>query len=229
MEHLLWNCILALQFYFRPLGLLIDVGANNGASTKRLAEHFSNHTILAIEPIRVNVNEIKRRTVNLTNVDVIRGGVGAFNSFESYGSSLDFRGWQARLETGPQYGGYLKFNSAQRNEVVKTKFEVFKIDDIVMKNYSLPLSFLHLDVEGGEEAALRGASEVLRRDRPFMSVESFPVSRKLQHKRLMDFLKLFNYEVYLIPEICGIEDCFNFFAVPEEAHVTIPKDCVLAI
>ena len=72
----MWKCILALAQYFKPLGMIIDVGASNGASSVMLARSFPNHTIHAIEPIRANIIQITRRTRPFNNVRVIRGGLG---------------------------------------------------------------------------------------------------------------------------------------------------------
>lgn len=220
MEAKLWLCILALVEHMPPQGIMVDVGANNGASSRVLASQFRNHTIMAIEPILTNVYEIRRRTVELGNVVTIRGGLGRRNGTSTYGASLDKQ--TAVRALGPQYGDRLKYNLPQRIEPHRIKFPMYTIDGLFSYNV---LAFAHIDVEGAEEDVLKGGMKTIFRDRPIFTIEQFPQSRPHFYRSVMQMLKFMQYDVYEIPESCGADDCRNYISLPSEKNVDIPRAC----
>lgn len=220
MEPKLWVCLLALAEHMLPQGTMLDVGANNGGSSRILADHFRNHTIMAIEPILANVHEIHRRTISLRNVDVIRGGLGRKNGTSTYGASLDEK--SAARALGPQYGDRLKYNLPQRIEIHRVRFPVYTIDGLFHKK---TLSFAHIDVEGAEEDVLKGGIKTIFRDRPIFTVEQFPQTRPYYYRSVMQLLKFMQYDVYEIPESCGADDCRNYVCLPSEKSILLPQEC----
>ena len=75
----------------------------------------------------------------------------------------------------------------------------------------------HLDLEGGEAAALRGANRTLARDRPVLTVETFPRSMAGWHREVMGLLEANNYQVYTVEEKVGWPpDGRNHVAIPRE-------------
>jgi len=187
-----------------------------------IASVFKNHTILAIEPILTNVNEIRRRTRSLPNVVAIRGGLGERNGTSSYGGSLDDKPSASMKSTGPQYGDRLKYNLQQRIEPRRVTFPIFTIDGLIVNT---KLAFAHIDVEGAEEEVLKGGMQTIFRDRPIFTVERFPQSRAVFYKSMMQLLKLISYQAYEIPESCGADDCRNYVALPAEKDIDFPKEC----
>ena len=223
MEPRLWQCILLLAENIVPGGYMLDVGANNGASTLMLAHQFTNNTVLAVEPIMSNVMEIRRRVRNLSNVQIVRGGLGRRDGNATYGAILDARPLDAMGKTGPQYGDRLKYNAGQRADTRRVKFPVYTIDKLVKSDR---LSFAHIDVEGAEEDVLNGGMQTFYRDRPIFTIERFPYSRPQFYRSAMDLLTFMQYDAYEIPESCGADDCRNYVALLIEKHLTIPKQCI---
>ena len=81
----------------------------------------------------------------------------------------------------------------------------------------LTLVLGHLDLEGREAAALRGANATIRRDRPVLTVETFPSSMAKWHREVMALLEAHNYEVYTVDEKVGWPpDGRNHVAIPRE-------------
>ena len=74
MEPKLWATILAL---FRsdlvPPGYFLEAGCHEGEDIVALARELPNRTIVAIEPIRANVEAAKRRIVRKQQVQVLHG------------------------------------------------------------------------------------------------------------------------------------------------------------
>ena len=221
MEAKLWLCILALAEHMPRQGIMVDVGANNGASSRVLASHFRNHTIMAIEPILTNVNEIRRRTDALGNVVTIRGGLGRRNGTSTYGASLDKQ--TASRALGPQYGDRLKYNLPQRIDVHRVRFPIYTIDGLLFSDNVL--AFAHIDVEGAEEDVLKGGMKTILRDRPIFTIEQFPQSRLPFYRSIMQMLKFMQYDVYEIPESCGADDCRNYISLPSEKNIDLPRAC----
>lgn len=222
MEPKLWKCILALAPFFEARGIILDAGANNGASSVMLAGSFPNHTIWAIEPVRANIVEITRRTRSYRNVRILRGGLGAKESNGSYGASLDGVTNLAHKTGGPQFGAVLKYNLQQRLERAQTQFPIFTLDKVVGRD---TLAFGHFDVEGMEEDVVRGGRRTLMRDRPLFSFERFPLSRRTAYNAMMEIMKTYDYETYQISESCGAGDCSNYIALPSEKQIEFPKQC----
>ena len=79
------------------------------------------------------------------------------------------------------------------------------------------LVLAHLDLEGREADALRGANATLRRDRPVLTVETFPSSMTKWHREVMALLEALDYEVYTVDEKVGWPpDGRNHVGIPRE-------------
>lgn len=220
MEPKLWSCILALSAWIPEGGVIVDAGANDGGSAEALAREFANRTVLAVEPTKTNVAAIKRRKRlrGLVNLEVVRGGLGSHASVATYGASLD-------AGVSRQYSNRLAYHAAQKRDAVQVAFNVSTIDTLLDGR---PLALAHIDVEGAEEEALIGAAESIRKHRPLITAERFPVSRPVAWHSLMALFSAIGYDAYEIPEPCGLDDCRNYVAFPSEWRLAPPKECLCA-
>jgi len=113
--------------------LIIDAGANIGASVVYFSAAFPHSKILAIEPEKENCSLLRMNSEGL-NVSVLEGGVGSKNGF-LFLNDPGYSDWGFRL--GDQ-GDY--------------KVPIYAADELVQKhveqNYS-PFIF-KIDIEGGE-------------------------------------------------------------------------------
>lgn len=211
---------MALKPFIANKGLILDAGANNGKSAVKIAAGFPNHVVLAIEPIASNVKEIKKISRGVENIKILHASLGNRSGAGSYGASLDrsFAGGK----TGPQIG-LLKYYRRERGERNRSAFNVTTLDEVTRDEH---VAFAHLDLEGGELAALTAGRRTIANSRPVMSVESFPFSRKREHAELIALLRNFDYEVYSVPESCGADDCRNSICLPRELKVNVPRECV---
>lgn len=207
MEPLLWKCILQWAFLFSKNSVIIDAGANDGTSTLLLSSYFKNHTIFSVEPILVNIANILRKTKKINNIIVQHGGLGDQMTYGTYPRYLDQKKSVAYLQIG-------KLKSYRHLKQGDVKFPVFTIDYLFQKH---KLSFAHWDVEGNEIELLNGAQNVIKRDRPFFTVESFHLSNASHHHTLMSAIKHLNYTIIRVNEKCGWpRDCRNYLCVPNE-------------
>jgi FkbM family methyltransferase len=158
-----------------PDALIVDVGANIGTHAVALAGSYSGR-VLAFEPVAENHEAlIENLALNdIENCIVLKQACGASAGFgRMIGVNANNPG-KAKLDTAAQDG----------IEVTTLDAEVEKI--------GRPAAFIKIDVEGGEEAVLAGASETLRRDRPVIFCEILSEGRAA---RVMETLSPLGYDL----------------------------------
>ena len=188
-----------MQYFdvFSPRGdeVFADVGAYDGQT----ALDFSKWTggnykkILCVEPIPSLQEILLRRTASLHDVQV-----------------LPYAAWNRREELSFSDNG-----SASRNSSGGTPVQAAPLDEITEE----PVTFLKMDIEGSELAALRGARKLIRKHRPRLAV-------CIYHRR-RDILTIPLYLIWLVPGYRFVIRHYSgsmletvLFAVPkEEAHV----------
>jgi FkbM family methyltransferase len=158
--------------------------------------------VYAIDPSPSNclfvtaVKELNR----LSNLVVIQAALG-----ESRGTvSTDEDLHHCKLES----------NDRGRNRVGTTSIDLLSQEGVVRD-----LGYIHLDVEGMEAEAIRGALRVIHEFRPVLTFEQHLDSD--DYMALVGVLKTRGYAAFLIDEILpGCRpDCRNLLALPVEAHV----------
>tara|TARA_B110000259_G_scaffold140311_1_gene158022 strand:+ start:193 stop:894 length:702 start_codon:yes stop_codon:yes gene_type:complete len=190
---------------------VLDAGANDGTSAAILANAFERLQlhVLAIEPLASNVEVARRRARGVRNMEVLHAGLGALNgSVGHYPKALDRRrgsiGLQiASFRPGDNLGG--------------ASYPIVTIDALFAAGSGRSLALAHLDLEGNEPDALHGANHTLLRDRPVLTVETYPVFIPSQHRAVMAHLHDLQYDVYTVKEtVGGIPDGRNRVAIPRE-------------
>ena len=140
----------------RPKGIAIDVGANFGCWTLPLSKHATH--VLAFEPQKccrdlivrsANANAFKNITVWTMAVGDKEGAV-----LVPY---LD-------IETSSNFGGVSLLSPCDAGYLVP----LVSIDS---RSFPERVTFIKIDVEGGELAVLRGARNLIATDRPMLMLE----------------------------------------------------------
>ncbi len=138
--------------YCRQWTTALDGGANIGAYSRVLMQHFSR--VIAFEPAPDTFECLQR---NLREW-------GAENRVEAHQNALSDRVESVSLGTEPGR------RSPSRRVMGGGDISTIRIDDLGLTD----LAFLKIDVEGYEERALRGAEETLKRCRPLVMFEDKP-------------------------------------------------------
>ena len=171
-------------------GVVIDSGANDGSSAIVLAALFPRHTVIAIEPLKANIEiRAKVSNTNVTNVRVLQAGLGDVAGVGSYPSRLDQERGSLRLQL-------MKSKDIRGN----LKYPVLTVDQLISKR---TLSFAHWDVEGSEPMVLEGARATISRDRPVFTVETHRLHMRNEHGLVMQQVQSLNYTAHEIEEVCG--------------------------
>ena len=218
MEFKLWALLLLIadRDGFRTprpgtRGYILDAGANDGSSAVMLASAFRRLQlrVLAIEPLASNVAVAQRSAKNIYNLKVLRAGLGDVNGSEGrYPSALDQRRGSINLQIAT-------FRPSDNQG--DSTYPIVTIDALFGPDSGRTLVLAHLDLEGREPEALRGANATLWRDRPVLTVETYPAFMPGKHKAVVAHLDALQYDVYTIQEtVGGIPDGRNRVAIPRE-------------
>jgi FkbM family methyltransferase len=134
----------------------VDIGANFGMWTVRMAA--LSHKCIAFEPIPALGRMLARGFGRLVEV---------------HGAALSDRRGTAKLRIPDLDTGYSTLDPAnvlrthEGRSVVEVEVHVATLDDFGLTN----VGFVKIDVEGHEEAVLRGATETIARCRPNLIIE----------------------------------------------------------
>jgi FkbM family methyltransferase len=200
-------------------GAVVDVGANIGTFSIRLAKLNAEAEILAFEPQRpvyyqlcANVLLNCARNIRAFNLAVgsSKGSISVplFDPYvERYTGSVTLDPAIAAVRaTIP--GVEEPSLRAQSHEAV----ELATLSDLLAGK---AVSFMKIDVEGMELSVLQGAAAVLRRSRPVIFSEAWDLVEFTRHKAaIFEFLRTFHY---LVREFGN-----DFVAFPEEEQHRMP-------
>jgi FkbM family methyltransferase len=240
LKHGAWekHVLLFLEDYIRAAGLkdtaFIDVGANTGTHTLFMATRVKEvHAFDPYPPVLERLNE--NVTLNkFTNIKVHPVGLGDQEaSIPFYAADEDNHGnGTFRAEAGNKPFGHLRI----------------VVGDEYLKTVKLPpVSIVKVDIEGYEEAALKGLRQTLAQHRPLVFLEvstlprgtiaSFEQLRGLFPANYVFFAVADDYESYLdgrydLTEFTptaaagffGKQHAHsNFVAVPAEKAAHVPR------
>lgn len=136
-----------ISTYVPQKRVVVQAGGNVGFYVKQYAEMFE--TVYTFEPIPL-LFYCLNRNVQFPNVFKFQSCVGDNHDFVDLGRKLDN-------------------NAGSANVVASGKTPTLRIDD-----FQFPVcDLIHLDIEGYEHKALRGAEDTIRRCKPVIAIECF--------------------------------------------------------
>ena len=198
-----------------PGDCTIDGGANVGEVTEFLADLVGpSGAVVSFEPAPEVYEQLLKRIRDRGYVGVVQPHCGALS--DSAGSSS--------FVFVPQLPGYSGLRVREYPFEVQTQLitvPTFCLDDFLP--LSGELTFIKLDLEGGEYHALRGGEQMLRRYNPFIVFEHGGLETyrqyKYEGKDLWSFLDQLGYALYDVvgngPAEAGVLDMnkvYYFFA-----------------
>ncbi|MEQ8247516.1 MAG: FkbM family methyltransferase [Alphaproteobacteria bacterium] len=174
----------------RPGAVVLDVGAHVGLFAMPAAiAAGKNGAVVAFEPAPRNVDLLRRhvRLNKLSNVEVVQTLLGdqVRRDVEFHVASRD-SGLNSLADTP-------KLKGSRKIGLPMISLDAFCFDRGLKPN------LIKMDIEGGELAALRGARNVLQRDRPLLLLSVHPWHlRQLGHsvEEVQDLLGELGYEVF---------------------------------
>jgi len=140
--------------------IIIDAGSNNG-DFSLLAVYMGAKKVYAFEPVSSTTNMFLEN-IRLNNmqdkISVFKKALGNKNCFKEI--------YFARSGDG---GAKIGKVAGQKCE----KIEIIRLDDFVADNKIKKIDFIKMDVEGFEDRLLMGASNVLKKFKPVLSLSAY--------------------------------------------------------
>jgi FkbM family methyltransferase len=210
-----WRNVAICAVVCRAGDTVVEVGANIGTETVSFADLVGvEGRVVAYEPDAVNFAALERlaelngwRHVELQQCAV---------------SAEDGEVWFAATPSREMSGIGHVVRGQEAGATVKVRSIRL---DTALEGRAAPVRAIFMDVEGHEVAVLRGAKEVLRRDRPVVVLEASPQLLKRNGWTLGDLageLKGAGYEFWAIgrfglqPAELGTRHAGNWLCLPEE-------------
>ena len=214
-----------------PPGSVIDAGANTGEEACLLASVGDGRVVHAIEPLRTNIGHISRRYAAYDRLRPLLAGLsdknGALTVPSRYNAQANVTAGSSQLNWS--YRSTRRDVKSHRNlaaggstkEATET-VRLWTVDALFGSLWAGErLGFAHLDLEGMEIDALRGAAATLARDRPVLTVEVWTHTKDKATRDKLSHLASLNYDTYVIDEVAGVPfDVRNLLCVPREANLT---------
>lgn len=143
--------VVALRRFLPPDGVFIDIGGNKGDFALIAARHLAGGgRVVCIEPEPSNVGWIKRSVARngYRNVDVVEGALAAESG-------------EAVLHVAARSGLHSLATNAKYRSIGEITVRTLTLDELISEHALERVDVLKIDVEGGEEGVLAGASKLL--------------------------------------------------------------------
>lgn len=197
-----------LAAVLRPDSAAVDVGANVGGVLREIVRLAPHGRHLAFEPIP----QLAQRLAHEYPAVDVHAAAAADRTGKTTFQWIESEPAMSGLQLPAKH-------AALGSTAIEVQLE--RLDDVVAE----PPTFVKIDVEGGEEAVLRGAQETLERHRPLVALEhglaaaAFGTTTEVIYDLLTDpGLRIFDMDGHgplgrgEFVELVGIGDHFNFIA-----------------
>ena len=152
---------LVMKRVLKPTSVCIDVGCHEGSILRLMMKYAPNGTFFAFEPIPHLYEKLKER-FKQQNVKIYDLALSDSKGTSSFNYVI----------TNPGYSG-LKKRRYDRPHEEDTQIEVKTelLDTVLSHDEVGKISFMKIDVEGGELQVMRGAQTMISRDKPIIVFE----------------------------------------------------------
>ena len=133
--------------YVKNKVTVLQAGGNCGMYPLFYSKYFEN--VITFEPDDNNFHCLKENCKNIPNIKYIQGGLGNTTN-------------KLSLEPGPDYNVGMHIIKNEPGNI-----QMYRVDDLKLEN----LDLLHLDIEGYETEALKGAKETIKKYSPVIITE----------------------------------------------------------
>ncbi|WMJ75102.1 FkbM family methyltransferase [Cytophagaceae bacterium ABcell3] len=195
-------------------GIVLDIGANIGIMTVKLAKRLPHTKILAFEPVHHNLHALRKITAyyKLNNVKIFDYALGneegKVKMVMPVLSSVKMQGLSHVM-----HKSITEFNEGETFDVPIYKLDTFP----ELANNPEPISAIKLDVENFEYFVLKGGEKRIKKDRPIIYTELWKNKNRTD---CINFAKSLNYSVKVFQNKTLVDfdeekhQTQNFFFIP---------------
>jgi len=193
-------------------GIIIDAGANLGVMSVLLAKRFPESTIFSFEPIPSNIKAFKRvvKNAQVRNIRLFETALGNFdgeikmvlpviNKYKRHGLS---HVWHAE-------------DHSEWNRGIMQVSPIIKLDNLSALQSDQNITAIKIDVENYELEVLKGAAEIINKNRPLIYAELWDNENRIA---CIHFLTKLNYEIKVLEKDMlndfTDQNAINFFFIP---------------
>ncbi len=195
-----YETVRAYRKLLKPGDTVLDIGANIGAHTLPLARCVSPAgKVIAFEPTAFAFNKLRQNiSLNPLLANLIQAEqLMLVDSDDTQVEPRLYSSWQihdAVANTHPKHGGRLMDTTGARNTT---------LDSYVTEHRLGAVSLIKMDVDGHECQVLRGARELLERDKPVLLMEIMPYGLDEAGASLDELLTILSAHGYKLYELDG--------------------------
>ena len=157
-----WERLIVISYatLVGPRSNIVDVGGRKGRHVAVFLDHLRADRVYVFEPNPDMCAILRRRYGARRNLTISETALADHSGVEEFTVNLGAPG-----DSGlrPRI-----FSNPDRTRVERIKVAVARLDDQVFDG---PISYVKIDVEGGEIGILRGGRDFIARHRPILSVE----------------------------------------------------------
>jgi len=172
---------------------IIDVGASDGISAKFFSRKLNVNKIICFEPNKSYA--IKLRKLNIDNLIVNEYGIGQFNKYHKIffprykllSKNFDLITYAYYNKQSLKKRINLDFKFKKNISIIESKIYLKKIRKIKTK-----IDLIKIDVNGHESSVVKGLSNIIRRDKPALIIETGDDIQIIER-----YLKKYGFEKYL--------------------------------
>jgi FkbM family methyltransferase len=134
----------------------VDVGAHRGAMLQEIRRFAPDGHHFAIEPLPEFADRLRQRYGDVTVISCALSDHSGETTFQY-------------VRSNPAYSGIRHRRYPGSENVMEIRVPLHTLDEIIPAE--LPIALIKLDVEGGEEAVLRGGVDLIQRHKPLILFE----------------------------------------------------------
>ncbi len=173
-------------------GTLLDIGANIGVMSFYFAKKKPKARVIAFEPIRINYNNLERiiKKYKIKNITIRKHALGLEDG--------EIEMVMPVVDSVKLHGlSHVLHNSIKEyNEGNIFKVPISKLDSIEsLKNKTLPVNAIKIDIENFEYFALKGGEELIRNNMPIIYAELWEGDNR---KLTFDLLTNLGYSINVV-------------------------------